>query len=196
VAEPYRNTPGGTDADRAKMMRVLIPAGAIALIIILVAVIMSAFEGNNPTTDKGKGGHHKSAYGPPTGGTDVSKMTDGTDPTADDTGLQPIGPPGLKYRDLKVGDGAVVRPGQEVTAYYTGWFTNGKVFDSSREKGEPISFPLNGVIQGWTEGIPGMKVGGIRKLYIPSDLAYGPKGRDRIPPNSTLIFEVEIVDAK
>jgi hypothetical protein len=197
AAEPNKNTPG--DIERAKMMRVLIPAGAIALVVVLVAVIMAMNEGNssNGHKDKGKG---KGGYPPPTGGTDVSKLTDGSSPTADDPNLKDIGPPGLKYRDLKEGDGPEVRPGQEVTAYYTGWLTSGEIFDSSRKRGEPVPFKLTsdpgGVIKGWVDGLPGMKVGGIRKLVIPGDLAYPNGRRPSIPPGATLIFEVEVVDAK
>src|SRR5262245_4677121 len=83
VAEPYRNPPTGPDADRAKMMRVLIPAGVIALVLIVAAVVLSALENKPSPTAKGGGG---GSYPQPTGGTDVSKMTDGTDPTAEDTG--------------------------------------------------------------------------------------------------------------
>ncbi|MBA4064690.1 MAG: peptidylprolyl isomerase [Isosphaera sp.] len=174
-------------------MRVLIPAGAIALVVIVVAVVVSGCEGDKPGSGKdntvkpGAGG-----YPPPTGGTDVSKLTDGTAPGAEDAGLKDLGD-GLKYRDLKEGDGPEVRPGDTVTAYYTGWLTNGTVFDSSRQRGEPISFSLNRVVKGWGRGIPGMKLGGIRKLVIPSDLGYGPDGSPpKIPPNATLIFEVEL----
>ena len=161
------------------MMRVLIPAGAIALVVVLVAVIMAMNEGNSSNTGKGKG---KGGYPPPTGGTDITKLTDGTLPTADDPNLKDIGPPGLKYRDLKEGDGPEVKAGQTVTAYYTGWLTNGQEFDSSRKRAEPTEFNLisgpGGVIKGWVDGLPGMKVGGIRKLVIPGPLAY-PNGRGR-----------------
>ena len=194
AAEPNKNKPGAADSDRAKMMRVLIPAGAIAVIVILVAVLMAVYEGNSAPTDKGKKG--KGGYPPPTGGTDVSKLSDGSLPTADDPQLKDIGG-GLKMRDLKVGDGAEVRPGQHVWAYYTGWLTSGKVFDSSRQRREAADFSLERVVPGWQKGIPGMKVGGIRQLVIPPELGYGERGfSPDIPPNATLIFEVEIVDVK
>ncbi len=104
---------------------------------------------------------------------------------------------GLQYYDLKAGDGEVVPPDATVTVHYTGWLTNGKKFDSSRDRGESISFPLNGVIAGWTEGVAGMKVGGRRKLVIPFELAYGERGRAPvIPPRATLIFDVEVLEVK
>ncbi|HVL12673.1 MAG TPA: FKBP-type peptidyl-prolyl cis-trans isomerase [Gemmata sp.] len=198
AADP-KNTPRPGEPSREQMMRVLIPAGAIALIVILVAVLVAGFgDGDKPGAAKNAGGKPPGGYPPPTGGTDVSKLSDGTEPIAEDGGLKDMNPnfPGLKYRDLKVGDGPEVNRGATVTAYYTGWLTNGSVFDSSRKRGEPIPFSLDEVIKGWTEGIPGMKVGGIRKLYIPAELAYGARGRPGIPANSTLIFEVEIVDTK
>lgn len=109
---------------------------------------------------------------------------------------------GLQYRELAVGNGASAGPGNMVSVHYTGWLQNadgsrGKKFDSSRDRGEPIEFPLGTgkVIKGWDEGVTGMKVGGRRRLIIPSNLAYGSKnvGNGLIPPNSTLIFEVELV---
>jgi FKBP-type peptidyl-prolyl cis-trans isomerase len=106
---------------------------------------------------------------------------------------------GLEYWDIKVGTGAIAQSGHQVKVDYTGWLTNGKKFDSSVGTGKPFDFMLGAgqVIKGWDEGIVGMKVGGKRQLRIPPDLAYGVKGFSTlIPPNSTLIFDVRLVDAK
>lgn len=99
--------------------------------------------------------------------------------------------------DLKIGDGKEATPGCTVTCHYTGKFRDGKTFDSSVPRKEPATFPLEGVVEGWTLGIPGMKVGGIRKLTIPYQLAYGRQGRGgAIPPKSDLIFSIELKDVK
>src|SRR5678815_3584435 len=103
---------------------------------------------------------------------------------------------GLQYIDLKVGLGATAQAGQTISVHYTGWLENGKKFDSSVDRGQPFSFPLGAgrVIKGWDEGVQGMKVGGKRKLIIPSQLGYGARGAGgAIPPNATLIFEVELL---
>jgi peptidylprolyl isomerase len=102
---------------------------------------------------------------------------------------------GLRITDLVVGSGAEAKAGQKVSVNYRGTLENGKEFDSSYGRG-PFSFPLGGgrVIQGWDEGVAGMKVGGKRKLVIPPDLGYGSRGAGGvIPPNATLIFEVELL---
>lgn len=105
----------------------------------------------------------------------------------------------LEMQDLVVGTGAEAVSGKTVDVHYTGWLTDGKKFDSSLDRGEPFSFRLGGgqVIRGWDQGVVGMKVGGKRKLTIPSDLAYGDRGFPPvIPPRSTLVFEVELLGVK
>lgn len=103
---------------------------------------------------------------------------------------------GLKFQDIKVGKGASPKPGQRVTVHYTGWLTNGKMFDSSKKRNRPYTFPIGQrrVIRGWDEGVMTMRIGGKRKLIIPHHLAYGVMGRPPvIPPKATLIFEVELL---
>ena len=99
---------------------------------------------------------------------------------------------GLQYRELIAGAGKQPGPTSMVTVHYQGTFINGKEFDSSYGRGQPISFPLNGVIAGWTEGLQMMKEGGKAELVIPQDLAYG-AGRPGIPPYQTLVFQVELI---
>ena len=108
----------------------------------------------------------------------------------------PTTPSGLIIEDVTVGEGAVAAAGQKVTVHYTGWLTNGTKFDSSKDRNDPFVFPLGGgrVIKGWDEGVQGMKVGGKRKLTIPPALGYGSRGAGSvIPPNATLVFEVELL---
>lgn len=103
---------------------------------------------------------------------------------------------GLQYKTVTEGTGASPTAEQTVKVHYAGTLTDGKQFDSSYERGEPVEFPLNGVIPGWTEGLQLMKVGGKTEFAIPSDLAYGPQGRPSIPPNSVLLFTVELLEIK
>ena len=105
-------------------------------------------------------------------------------------------PSGLKYEELKVGDGATPQQGQTVVVHYTGWLTNGTKFDSSVDRGQPFKFVLGRgmVIKGWDEGLSTMKIGGKRKLTIPPELGYGARGAGGvIPPNATLVFDVELL---
>jgi FKBP-type peptidyl-prolyl cis-trans isomerase FklB len=101
---------------------------------------------------------------------------------------------GLQYKVIKEGEGSSPKAGDTVTVHYRGTFVDGTEFDSSYQRGEPATFPLTGVIPGWTEALQLMKKGSKWELYIPPDLAYGERGAgNRIPPNSTLIFEVEMI---
>jgi FKBP-type peptidyl-prolyl cis-trans isomerase len=112
-------------------------------------------------------------------------------------------PDGLKYTDTKMGDGVTARAGNKVSVHYTGWLSNngakGKKFDSSVDRGQPFQFTLGAkqVIAGWDEGVAGMKVGGARTLTIPPELGYGARGAGGvIPPNATLIFDVELLQVQ
>ena len=105
-------------------------------------------------------------------------------------------PSGLIIDEVVVGEGAQAAAGQQVKVHYTGWLTNGTKFDSSKDRNDPFVFPLGAgrVIKGWDEGVQGMKVGGKRKLTIPPALGYGARGAGgAIPPNATLVFEVELL---
>jgi FKBP-type peptidyl-prolyl isomerase-like protein len=131
-------------------------------------------------------------------------------PGADDfhagDGLTPtVFPDGLKEIDLKPGTGSLARTGDEVTVQYTGWLADGTEFDSSRNRNQPFTFTIGQgqVIPGWDEGLPGMMAGGQRKLIIPASLAYGAQGQTDpqtgatiIPPNATLVFEIELISVK
>jgi FKBP-type peptidyl-prolyl cis-trans isomerase len=105
---------------------------------------------------------------------------------------------GVEIWDVKEGKGDAVKAGASVTIHYTGWLTDDKAtkFDSSVDRGKPNTFDLGDLIKGWQEGIPGMKPGGVRRLKIPADLGYGPKGAGPIPANATLVFEIELFEAK
>ena len=115
-------------------------------------------------------------------------------------------PSGLQYEDTKVGDGPVAKSGQSVTVHYTGWLSDpsasngrGKKFDSSKDRGQPFVFGLDQgmVIKGWDEGVQGMAAGGTRVLTIPAELGYGARGAGGvIPPNATLVFEVDLISSK
>lgn len=111
---------------------------------------------------------------------------------------------GLQYQDIVVGKGVLATPGKGVQVHYTGWLqnpdgSNGQKFDSSRDRGDPFAFALGGgqVIRGWDEGVAGMRVGGQRKLIIPAAIGYGARGAGGvIPPNATLLFDVELLGVR
>jgi peptidylprolyl isomerase len=171
--------------------------GTLLAVLSLAAVAASACGYPDPYTTSGPVANESAA---PLASPSPSP---GTDDFNSGAGLPIVTyPDGLKYIDLKVGTGAVARSSQNVTVQYTGWLIDGTEFDSSRTSGRtPFTFQLGqgNVIPGWDEGVPGMKVGGKRKLIIPSDLAYGPSGQTDpntgavvIPPSATLVFEVEL----
>ena len=104
---------------------------------------------------------------------------------------------GLKIQDIKVGDGASPKPGQTVTVHYIGWLENGTEFNNSYKMGAPVQFRIGQLIKGWDEGLSTMKVGGKRRLWVPSNLAYGVKGSPpSIPPNANLRFEIELLGVR
>ncbi len=157
--------------DKGEMMQYLVPALGVGALVVLVGLVVLTSGSASPP-----------------------KMSDGSDGSENDPALKEV-VPGLQIRDLKEGLGEACSPGATVTVHYTGWLTNGTVFDSSRKSGNPYTTPLDGVVRGWTLGIPGMKPGGIRKLVIAPALGYGTQNKGSIPPHSTLVFEVELISA-
>ena len=138
---------------------------------------------------------------------DEPPQPSGTDSSAEDTATQEeateTAPPeetgeyvnGVLVEDIVEGDGAVAQKGDTVSVHYTGTLEDGTKFDSSKDRGQPFEFRIGQgrVIQGWEEGVPGMKVGGVRKLTIPPEMGYGARAVGPIPPNSTLVFEIELL---
>jgi len=139
------------------------------------------------------------------GDTDMEVLTASESPMAEEETTQDVNEDaevktheaGFKFQDLQVGDGDEIQPGQNAVVHYTGWLEDGTKFDSSLDRGEPFVFTVGAgqVIQGWDLGVAGMKVGGTRRLTLPPALAYGDRGAGGlIPPNATLVFQVQLLD--
>ena len=150
---------------------------------------------NPPPTDTGGAAAGSSASSAPTG--NCANVQPRTDDFNQKVALTTTTQDGLKYGDIVVGTGAAAVAGKNVTMQYTGWTSDGKMFDSSRQSGrgpfEVDNLGQGQVITGWNEGIQGMKLGGVRRLLIPPALAYGASGSGPIPPNATLTFDVQLV---
>jgi peptidylprolyl isomerase len=182
---------------RAQRRRRLIGAAVAAFVILalLVVVLVPAFLINDDT--KKATVENTNTTTAPAG--DCVAVKDPLPKGAPAVPVQVGAPPAeLVKKDLKLGTGAVVKPGATITANYIGVAcTTGKIFDSSWSRGQPAEFPLSGVIKGWTDGIPGMKVGGRRLLGIPAAQAYGATGQGAlIGPNEPLWFVVDVVSVK
>ncbi len=165
------------------MIQVLLPAGAAAVVVLLIGLLIALGDGSGSSAATGKG--KAAAAGPPF--------------PLDAAEWKPLGKEGLKVWDVKEGTGEPCPQGAlvTVTMHYTGWLTDGTKFDSSHDRGQPLTYPLGKLIRGWQEGIPGMKPGGVRRLYIPYQLGYGETGQPpNIPPKADLLFEVEMISFK
>jgi len=178
------NTSTPPHDDKKKALQILGPAVAVAAVVVLIGLMVSIGNSSGPSTAKGKPGDPPNPSG--------ASMAGQFNFPLDNPEWKDIGD-GLKIWDVKEGTGDPCPAQANVKVHYAGFLTNGKKFDSSIDRGQPIDFGLDGVIAGWTKGIPGMKAGGIRRLYIPSVLGYGPGGTRGIPGNSDLVFEVEML---
>jgi FKBP-type peptidyl-prolyl cis-trans isomerase len=165
---------------------------------LLCAVAMFALAGCRPSGEPAGGSSAAGAPGAAKSGESAPALSAAAAVTE---GAERTLPDGLKIIDLQVGSGTIAESGKTVTVQYTGWLTDGTKFDSSLDSGRPFQFTLGSqppaVIRGWEEGLQGMRTGGKRKLTIPPALGYGERGAGGvIPPNATLVFEVELLDVK
>jgi len=161
----------------------------IRLVPLLALAAMVACGSGDPTVEKEMEGASET---PPSRA--LAKLMEGLD-----SGLEVFTTAsGLQYVDLAPGEGEPIAAGQSARVHYTGWLLDGTKFDSSLDRGEPFAFQLGAgmVIQGWDDGVAGMRASGKRRLAIPPELGYGERGIGPIPPNSTLIFDVELLSAE
>lgn len=177
--------------ERQQILRVMVPVAAFAVVLLVVGVVIALAGGGAASTTGGGGASGQL-------GSQVSKFDfplDGPEwkdvPNA----------PGLKMWEVTEGTGEVCptldeRPNLVPVMHYTGWLTDGTQFDSSRTKGKPLELGLARLVAGWQRGVPGMKVGGVRRLLIPSALGYGPQGQGSIPGGATLVFEMELLGVR
>lgn len=197
-------TLGERRMEREQVLKVMVPVAVFAVLLLIVGGVIAIVSGGGATPATGG---PPGPQEPPPGATPSNVF--GSVPL-DGSGMTPTRPPldapewmdphitgadGLKIWDVQEGTEAVTATRADVVKVcYTGWRPDGVVFDGGPEK-PPVQFSLTGVIAGWTYGIPGMKVGGIRRLYIPAKIAYGdkPPPRSNIPPNTDLIFEVKLL---
>ncbi len=166
------------------MQKILIPAAAIAGVILLVGLIVATGGSPDPAKPGAKGGDPK---GPSASGKFDVFPLEGAD-------WKEL-PGGVKYWDVKEGIGTPVEAGARVTMHYTLWLTNGERKQSSKDTNDPLRMPLGDLVAGWQEAIPGMKPGGTRRLFIPAAKGYGARGKGDIPPNADLVFEVELISS-
>ncbi len=172
--------------DRKKMLATLLPAAGAAAVVVLIGILIALSDWGGSSAGKPPKKDDPSTPMNDSGMTDELPKVDAPE--------WKMGPMGIKIWDVKDGEGDPCPAGVSVTVHYTGWLLDGSSFDGSRKRGEPSTFSLNGVVKGWKEGIPGMKLGGIRRLYIPYDLAYGNAGNPpKIPPQADLVFEIKML---
>ena len=191
---------------RQRRNRMIIRFALVAGLILAIAIVLSVIGGDDDEDDVASDDatEESSTTSTSSEAIDIANLTcepatgENTDTSTAPTVTVPEAPArDLSCTDLVVGTGEEVPDGATVLAHYTGYSqSTGEQFDSSWEGGEPIEFSLNGVIAGWTQGIPGMKVGGRRELVIPGEMAYGAPGNPAagIPPDDTLVFVVDVVD--
>jgi hypothetical protein len=193
---------GGPRVERKQIANIFVPAVAVAALIALAAVVIVS-GGGSDSKRTGPDGKPIADLKPPAEQEIIPVATVASAagmsermPAVDGPEWKDIGD-GLKIWDVTEGSGPEVAKGAQVTAHYSGWLLSGKVFDSSvKKRGSPIQFSLNRVVEGWKRGIPGMKPGGIRRLYIPSTLGYGAQGfPPDIPGNADLVFEVKLMSS-